>query len=264
MMVHVDANSNSVKRTRLALEFANYLDATLIGISASELPLALVKGAIIEAKDEYETFRQILEKREAEFRSETKQSRKPVGWRVAMESPTNFMERQSRAADLLIVGPGRDSEYFSQSIDVASLVMRAGRPVLTVPDGVSLLDFGTIIIAWKDSREARRAVQDSLPLLHEAKNVHVVEIDEVGAGEDLQSARDVAHYLTQHRIKASAEVIQRAGNTVCDDLLGYAASHQAGLLVAGAYGHTRLGEWMFGGVTRDLLKKSPLCCLLSN
>jgi len=119
---------------------------------------------------------------------------------------------------------------------------------------------------WKDRREARRAIQDALPFLHEARRVTIVEI----SGKDrMEAARhcadDVVCYLVRHRIKAEARVeAPLPGSTGADQLIGLALDEGADLLVTGAYGHSRLNEWIFGGMTRDLLASSPICCLMSH
>jgi nucleotide-binding universal stress UspA family protein len=137
--------------------------------------------------------------------------------------------------------------------------------VLVVPPGIDTLRAERVVIGWKDSREARRALQDSLPLLHEAKFVAVVEVCEKGI-EAIARRRvdDVAGYLTRHRISVGSVLAAHAEGSVADELLRVAKAEGADLIVTGAYGHSRLGEWIFGGVTRDLLASSPVCCLLAN
>ena len=78
-------------------------------------------------------------------------------------------------------------------------------------------------------------------------------------------ADDVVRYLARHRIKAEARVEARLlGSTAADQIMGLALDEGADLLVTGAYGHSRLNEWIFGGITRDLLASSPICCLMSH
>lgn len=119
---------------------------------------------------------------------------------------------------------------------------------------------------WKDTREARRAVYDALPFLHEAKRVTIVEIsekDQMGAAR--HQVDDVVSYLARHRIRAEARIeAQLPGSTVADQITGLAVDEGADLLVTGAYGHSRLNEWVFGGMTHDLLTSSPICCLMSH
>jgi nucleotide-binding universal stress UspA family protein len=151
-------------------------------------------------------------------------------------------------------------------VDPGDALMRAGRPILVVPPGVAALEGRRVLVAWKDTREARRAVADALPLLSRAEEVLVVEaapeVEE--RGQALRRADDVAALLAGHGATARGEALEPGGGAVADDLLRAAGRHGADLVVAGGYGHARLREWAFGGVTRDLLTRCPVCCLLSH
>lgn len=122
-----------------------------------------------------------------------------------------------------------------------------------------------VVVAWKDTREARGAVLDAMPFLRIAKRVSVVEVC-TGGGERNASVRidDVVRYLARHQITADARPIAHHDRSDADHLLQFALNEDADLLVAGAYGHSRLGEWIFGGMTRDILASRPLCCLMSH
>jgi nucleotide-binding universal stress UspA family protein len=74
----------------------------------------------------------------------------------------------------------------------------------------------------------------------------------------------VAGYLSDHDIKAIEKIRARADNSIASELIRIAGDEKADLIVAGAYGHSRLGEWIFGGVTHELLYTCPVCCLLSH
>jgi nucleotide-binding universal stress UspA family protein len=138
-------------------------------------------------------------------------------------------------------------------------------PVLVVPDGVTSNAGQRVVVAWKDTREARHAVQSALPYLKIASHIALVEIAE----EVLETAvhhqlDDVANYLLRHGIKVDVKAALHPEGSVSDQLRSAAKSERADLIVAGAYGHTRLGEWVFGGVTRGLLQDSEVCCLFCN
>ena len=121
------------------------------------------------------------------------------------------------------------------------------------------------MIAWKDTRECRRAVRDALPFLQQAKEVLLVGI---GEGESESKAKrtlsDVAAYLLRHRVAAAHEVWRQAQGPVAAELLRHVQDEKTDLIVAGGYGRSRLGEWIFGGVTHELLASSPVCCMLSH
>ena len=121
------------------------------------------------------------------------------------------------------------------------------------------------MIAWKDTRECRRAVRDALPLLQRAGQVLIAQIGEDGSEPAAKRAlSDVTEYLVCHRVIVAAEIRQRSKGPAGTLLLQLAKDEGADLIVAGGYGHSRMGEWIFGGVTHALLAASPVCCLLSH
>ena len=144
-------------------------------------------------------------------------------------------------------------------------MLNMGRPVLTVPPGVEAVLAERVVVAWKDAREARRAVREALPLLRQAKEVVVIEATDEGAESPAQRrVEDVSAYLTRHGVTVAATCVEPIRTTAATQLIEAARTRQADLIVAGAYGHSRLGEWIFGGVTRELLGSSPICCLFSH
>ena len=120
------------------------------------------------------------------------------------------------------------------------------------------------LLAWKDTREARRAVQSALPFLQRAEHATLVEV-----AEDLLEAQAQAHladveaYLGRHGVKVGVKAVLNPHGAIAHQLTTAAADNGADLIVAGAHGHTRLGEWIFGGATRGLLHTSKLCSLFS-
>ena len=119
-----------------------------------------------------------------------------------------------------------------------------------------------VLVAWKDSREARRAVVDAIPLLSGASEVVVATVDRDATRQAKQSVADVAVFLRRHGIRARAEVVSEKGDAAA--LKSLAGSMHADLIVAGAYGHSRLRELVFGGVTRSLLDEIGVNRLMSS
>src|SRR5262245_40213235 len=109
-----------------------------------------------------------------------------------------------------------------------------------------------------------RVVQDALPFLREAENVVIVEVSERGEDQASSRLRDVANYLARHGIATITERVLPVDATAGDSLLRFIADENLNLVAAGGYGRSRLGEWAYGGVTRDLLAESPVCCLFSH
>jgi nucleotide-binding universal stress UspA family protein len=136
--------------------------------------------------------------------------------------------------------------------------------VLVAAEGTDKIDLTSVVVAWKETREARRAIEDALPFLQLAETVTVVE---VAAAKEVTEAsnrtEDVADWLARHGIAASARTIPSTGNDSLQ-LSTAAAELGAGLIVGGAYGHARVREWILGGVTREVLLRPAHCSLVSH
>lgn len=188
-----------------------------------------------------------------------------VEWRsiITIDVVSDYVAQQMRAADLLITSPTPHGLLFDANryMDVADLALKAGRPVLVAGPGVTKLDLGSVLVGWNDSREARRAVEDALPLLRLAGTVTVAEVaDRHQLAEAEARVKDVVGWLGIHNISAAARIESRDTGDDSDVISGLAKDLKVGLLVAGAYGHTRLREWVLGGVTRDLLMQPAAGC----
>src|SRR5439155_8048239 len=109
------------------------------------------------------------------------------------------------------------------------------------------LDVRSVLVAWKDTAEARRAVSDALPLLHRSAEVTVVEIveDEVDRAAALSRVEDVVAWLGRHGVQASQRVPEQRGDAATQ-LVRIASDVGAGVIIAGAFGHSRLSEWILG------------------
>jgi len=165
-----------------------------------------------------------------------------------------------------VVGGGaRRHESPYRDVTPAALTLQAGRPVLVVPTNGQPLSAGKIVLAWKDTREARRALTDAMPFFESAEGVLVLEVCEGDGVEDARiRTEDVAESLRRRGVKADAKVVTQDHHPASVRILDEAAAIGADLIVLGCYGHSRLGEWVFGGVTRDLLDQDEIYLLLSH
>ena len=268
MMVHLGPDYKWTKRVKLAADLASQFNSALIGIAGwlPVLPFALDDAPVIADQNDAE--RKKVTALLAEMGEKFKASTKQVGhveWRGILDYPRTLVPREVRAADLLVVGQEttHGSAYFS--LDPGITVLRAGRPVLVVPAQIDAFSAKRVVIAWKDTREARRAVSDALPFLQEAEEVMVVEVCDRGTEAQSQKrVDDVAKYLERHKVVVKIKAYLHTRRSVASELIRYTKDQDADLIVTGGYGHSRLGEWIFGGVTRDLLTDSPVCCLFSH
>jgi nucleotide-binding universal stress UspA family protein len=271
LMVHVDIDEGTDARVQLAAALAKQLDAVLIGISAwAPNPAFSADSSVLVTAPELTDLRvmeDLLKSRGEAFRALVGKDVRQAEWRSALELPTEFLLRQARAADLVIIGGTRHpllSDPY-RSVDPGAVLLRAGRPILVVPPGIASLAAKRIAVAWRDAREARRAIADALPLLQQAEAVAVVEF--CGQGEEAAAQnrlKDVMQYLANHGVSTGYDRVRPIDATVTESLHRFVRDESIDLVVAGGYGHTRLGEWVFGGVTHDLLINAPLCCLLSH
>ncbi|WP_315776381.1 MULTISPECIES: universal stress protein [unclassified Bradyrhizobium] len=272
VMVSLALSQPNEARLQVAADLAARFDAGVIGVAAAEFapPLYFTTGE--QAQDLIEqgeaALRNRLAELEQQFRTAVGDRAASLSWRGAVDFPARHVLAQARAADILVTGsvPPGMSDAFAVA-NPKDLVMQAGRPLLVVPDNASSLDLGTVLVAWKETSEARRALTDALPLLAKASGVVVVEILETATEYDACAARlsDVVAWLGRHKIVASARVAEPGqGRNVVATLDAVAADLSAGLVVAGAYGHSRFRELVLGGVTEHLMTRSERCVLLSH
>lgn len=264
VIVAVDPGEPARERVRLAAHVADDFQARLIGLAAERpayepAPAGPTPGGGYCIASVQEAALNDLRLAHAAFK-EAVGGRSRVEWRSTLACPSAFLAAQSAAGDLLVTGRG-DVGGPLTSIDPGDAVMRLGLPVLVVPPKVEHLEARRVAVAWKNTREARRAVRDALPFLKRASRVVLISIDD-GKGAD--DARDLIGLLQSHDVDATAVQRDAYGASTAEALVEAASEQAADLIVAGGYGHGRLREWAFGGVTRDLLADCPVCCLMSH
>jgi nucleotide-binding universal stress UspA family protein len=254
---------------RVAGDLTERFRARVIGVAASDIrpPMYFADGDFAQKllDQEAAVIESRLSELEAEFRASVEKRASTVEWRSARTLPVPYMLQQIRAADILVVGARAETLVDPNSApDPSDLVMQAGRPLIVVPPSAEWLDLRSALVAWKDVREARRAVFDALPILAAAKEVTIAEIPE--QDRDRADARshvaDVAAWLGGHGIVARTVVPEKAGGAV-EQIENIAANVGAGVVIAGAYGHSRFREWVLSGVTRHLATESRRCAFLS-
>ncbi|ACS41525.1 universal stress protein [Methylorubrum extorquens] len=265
ILVSADLGDASPDRVRLAAGLARRFDATLTGAAAHKVPAPILVRDVYDANEQEERnkakVREILEEARALFeRSAGERIR--TEWLAALAGPATHLVEQARAADLVVVsrrGP-EDEDTGQLGVRPGPVLMEAGRPVLIAPPQLVQLKGTRIVVAWKDRPEARRAVTAALPFLRDADQVFVAT---VGDDAGHEGAEAVTGHLVRHGAHATTHLM-RAVRQESDDILEFAQHQDADLVVMGAYGHSRLREWIFGGVTRDALERSPVCCLMSH
>jgi nucleotide-binding universal stress UspA family protein len=271
LMVHLQLRQSNDGVLRIAADLAERFHAGVTGIAVCQ-PMQIVQGDVYVSGDlieqDREEIKQEIRIAELAFRQALGLCAGPVEWRsaVTIAALPGYLANEACGADLVITGIEPDASLFdgSRHVNIGDLAMQAGRPVLIVPAGIDRLNLERVVVGWKDTRESRRAIADAVPLLIRAGHVSVVEI---AAESDLASARarlaDVVAWLGRHGVVATPIVSESNG----DDaglLAAFARDQKADLVVAGAYGHSRLREWAFGGVTRNFLRHADQCLLVSH
>ena len=184
---------------------------------------------------------------------------------ASISGAADQLGRIGRRFDMIVVGqPDRDAGVPDEIID-ESVLFESGRPVIFVPyifKGAAKLD--RIMVCWDGSRAAARAVADSLPLLSKAKQVEVVIVANGRPKSDEVPGADLGQHLARHGLRVDVKRITSPDIDVPSTILSYAADSSADLIVMGGYGHSRLREFVLGGVTRGLLESMTVPVLMSH
>jgi nucleotide-binding universal stress UspA family protein len=186
-------------------------------------------------------------------------------WCAAVDDPVEVVSRLSRSADLIVASRRDPVDGPATMAYPGDLLVSSGRPVLVIPPDAADLKLETVLVAWKDGREARRSVADALPFLKAAGRVVIAEVCDVDDEADATvRTESVVRHLARHGVKAEARPVKIGHGRVSAQLVDLASGLEADLIVAGAYAHPRIREWIFGGVTQDLLNGAPVACLMSH
>jgi nucleotide-binding universal stress UspA family protein len=270
LMACMRADRPNADLLAVVADVAGRFSAAVVGIAARQPSMrsAIMAVGPGEPPDrDVEKFRERAAALEAEFRSALSMV-KDLQWRSQMTAgpPSEHIANDARGADLIVAAAESGDRIFppSTEIDVGDLLMRAGRPVLISPAGATGLKLTRALVCWKDSSEARRAVVDALPILKVLKQVDVVELVDQ---RDMEAGRrrlaDLGDWFARHGVEANC-LATRLNGTEAAHLATIARDLGVDLIVAGAFGRSRLSEWAFGGVTQDLLLKADRCTLVSH
>lgn len=170
----------------------------------------------------------------------------------------------ARSSDLVVMVPSQEDGGSGFESDLAErVVMQAGRPVLLLPMGKATdLKLDQVAVAWDGGREASRAAFDAMPFLRAAKKVWVFGVDEAKRGFEPEA--EIAASLARHGVKAEIAHLSSDGMSTGETLFRACNDQGAGLLVMGAYGHSRLSEFVFGGATRHVIRNLKMPVLMSH
>ena len=253
LLVSIDASEVGQERLRFALDLAGRHGAHLLGYYATPTVDTSAEG----------TPEEVAEAMHQEFDNQLGIRGLAGAWLLSEPPiPADIVE-QIRYVDLAILGLGSPDDLGPdpQGFEIGEIIRNCGRPILGIP--ISRLrppPFGRVVIAWDSSAEAARAVHDALPLLRDAETVSIVALGNTGQA---RAERLIAH-LGRHGIRAEFDTTPTLESDIGAELLQRVALIDADLLVAGAYGHAKLAEDLFGGASDSLLHQMLVPVLLSH
>lgn len=173
--------------------------------------------------------------------------------------------RIARRFDLAVVGQAEPEKASAEELLAESALFEGGRPVLLVPYiQEAALKLGKVLVCWDGSRAAARAAGDAMPFLARAEGIEVLIVaGERGKSDEIPGA-DVGQHLARHGLKVDVKRIVATESDVANTILSYVADSGADLIVMGGYGHSRLREFILGGVTRGILEAMTVPTLMSH
>ena len=276
LLVLVDDHPTSKARLDAAIALAQAHDAhlTALGLGIEfVMPAPVLASLPVSILDEHRADRQnFVENMMEKARNQADKAGIPMELRsevVINELAADMLARHSRHADLTIVGqahPDRD-DYSLQSQLVEAAFLESGRPALVIPyAGQAKMPSEMAIVAWDGTKEAARALNDSLPILAMAKDVRLITVDAEKLGDQLGElpGADATLHLARHGIKAELRKLSSGGMTVSDTILAEIGDTGADLLVMGGYGHSRMREMILGGTTARLLETMTASTFLAH
>ncbi len=240
----------------------SFTDKRVLEVSFAELPSDVVRTIVTEAKSAAQTaidrFARISEHRLSS-----------VAHRLIDErglSPQRAFAQMARCFDLSVIMQPDPDAFADDAQTIEAALFESGRPVIAVPyiqrQGVVL---DQVVCCWDGGRAAARAIGDALPLLKMAKNVRVLTI----ANNDFSALNEcreleIGAHLARHGLKVDVEVSSAPDVDVADTILNWVADQSASMVVMGGYGHSRLREFVLGGVTRTMLSSMTVPVFLSH
>lgn len=270
LMVHLQLGHSNKAVLQAAKQIAQRCNAAVIGLVVGQQTL-MIYGRSYHLVDFFDREKAMLEEKidaeEALFKAAFKDHTKTVDWLsvVTMEPAVDYVAAQASRADLIITGVTPSDFYEGPNYASAGgIVMQSGRPVLAVPASAQSFKLDNMLIGWKESREARRAIADAIPLLQLAAKVTVFEIVSKDQKEEAtKRLNQVVAWLISHGIAAKA-LVSISKDTDATQFLSIAKKNDTDIVISGAYGHSRFREWVLGGITDELLQGLHFNAFLSH
>ncbi|NNE22498.1 MAG: universal stress protein [Rhizobiales bacterium] len=275
IIVSLNDVSRSDALLAVSMAIAAKHDAHLIGlyvIPAVRVYPEMSMHAAPAVMDAYRTFfEEHADTSEKAFVAATQKNGIEAEWRKTEISSPNIADgviEHGLQADLIVASQVNEEADGGVEPDFCErIVMESGRPVLLIPRSGEFADIGSnIIVGWNGTREAARAVFDAMPLLEQSSATRLIWVDPQKTGQKARNlpGSEMAATLARHGINSTAEAMPTDGIGQGDALLNRASDLGADLIVMGAYGHSRMREFVFGGATRTILNHMTVPVLMSH
>jgi nucleotide-binding universal stress UspA family protein len=257
---------------KYAVSVAAALEAHLTGVAFVYDPVVPISGAgyipaeVIEIqREDNETAADAAIKSFTAATDQTGISAEPLITNASLAGAGDHFARMARRFDLAIVGQAEPEISSMEQIIGETTLFESGRPMIMVPY-IQKAPFKTdnVMICWDGSRTAARAVADAIPIIRKSGRVEIVIVTNERGKEDEIEGADIGQHLARHGLKVDVHRISGGKIDVADALLSHAADSGADLMVMGGYGHSRLREFVLGGVTRSIFESMTLPVLLSH
>ncbi len=263
ILVHVDTQPGSEDRIAFAASLAKKTKAHLTGLHVkADVVIPVTENDVIVPESLIEDQERVIELQaqaaKNQFDGAVSANEIKGEWRTAHGLAADVLRHHAHATDLIIVGQQHPDATDAQDVP-EGVLQDTGCPTLIVPyAGVGRTFAENVMVAWDDSAPAARAVHDSLALIGKASRVEIVSIRAKDEASDGDPCAEICAHLRRHGVKAEGTTLYKNGSKVSDILLAHAADNGCDLLVMGSYGHSRWREFIFGGVTEDMLEKTMI------
>ena len=255
-----------------AISIAQAFEAHVLGVGLAYEPLipGNVMGGIPPEFLETQRAAAETDARKTMARFEDAAKRAGISYETRLISSSvagaaDVIGRLTRRFDLAVVGQPKRNEAVPDEVLDEGVLFDSGRPVIFVPfiqkDGLKL---DHVMVCWDGSRAATRAIGDAMPILEKAKQVDVVIVAAKEAKTNELSGADLGQHLARHGIKVDVKRITSPDIDTASTILSYAADASTDLIVMGGYGHSRLREFILGGVTHAIFESMTVPVLMSH
>jgi nucleotide-binding universal stress UspA family protein len=272
IIVNLSVTKNDSTVGNYAVSVAAALQAHLTGIAFIYDPIVPISGTGYIPADVIESQRADNETAAdaaiKDFTTTTDRagiSAEPQSLTASLTGAGDQFARMARRFDLAIVGQAQQEMSTMEQIIGETTLFESGRPMIMVPY-IQKAPFktGNVMICWDGSRTAARAVADAIPILGKSSRIEIVSVTSERGKKDEIEGVDIGQHLARHGLKVDVHRISKGNIDVADALLSHAADSAADLMVMGGYGHSRLREFVLGGVTRSIFQSMTLPVLLSH